>query len=83
MYRVFLKASARKALNQLPLKAQKSVVHALDELARLGIHAQHTKKLQPPIGGYRTRVGEHRILFDNNKELIIVHRISKRADAYR
>lgn len=82
MYRLLLKASAQKALDMLPVKARKHIARAIDELVTLGIHAPHTKKLRPPIGGYRTRVGEYRILFDRDGELIVIHRIAKRADAY-
>ena len=82
MHKVLLKASAKKELDTLPLKIQKTIAEAIDELATMGIHTRHTKKLHPPLGGYRTRVGEYRILFDREAEIILIHRISKRADAY-
>lgn len=82
MYKVLLKASARKELDSLPEKIQRQIAKALDELASLGVHAKNTKKLHPPIGGYRTRVGEYRILFDREDEIILVHKISVRGDAY-
>ena len=82
MYKVLLKASAKKELDTLSSKVQKAIAAAIDELVQMGIHARHTKKLHPPLGGYRTRVGEYRILFDREAEIILIHRISKRADAY-
>lgn len=82
MYKVLLAESARKELDALPIKTRKRIAEAIEELARMGIHARHTKKLHAPIGGYRTRVGEYRILFDRDAEILIIHRISKRADAY-
>lgn len=82
MYKVLLKASAKKELDTLPILARKKVGAVIDELSRMGIHAKHTKKLQPPVGGYRTRVGEYRILFDRDEEIIVIHHISKRAAAY-
>lgn len=82
MYKVILFAAARKELESLDGKTKVRIASALEELRRLGIHAKHTKKLQPPISGYRTRVGEYRILFDRDGEVIVVHQISKRADAY-
>ena len=82
MYKVLLKASARKELDGLPKKIRVKVGQALDGLQRMGVHAKHTKKLQPPIGGYRLRIGEYRVLFDRDSEIIVVHQISKRADAY-
>ena len=82
MYKVLLKASAQKELDKLPASVRKKLGAAIDDLARMGIHARHTKKLQPPIGGYRMRAGEYRILFDRDEEIILVYQISKRADAY-
>ncbi|MFZ2719644.1 MAG: type II toxin-antitoxin system RelE/ParE family toxin, partial [Minisyncoccia bacterium] len=81
-HKVLLKASAQKELDALPAAVQMKIREALDDLARMGIHAKHTKKLQPPIGGYRTRVGEYRILFDREDEILLIHHISKRAEAY-
>ncbi len=82
MYKVLLKTSAKKEFDALPLSVRKKLVVHIDELSLLGIHARNTKKLQPPIGGYRMRVGEYRILFDRDEEIILIHHISKRADAY-
>jgi len=82
MYRVLLKTSAKKDLDTLPVKVRSKVALAIDELSRMGIHARHVKKLQPPIGGFRQRVGDYRILFDHDEELVVIYRISKRADAY-
>lgn len=82
MYKVLLKEAAQKELDGLPRNLQKKIAMAIDDLTHMGIHAKHTKKLQPPIGGYRTRVGQYRILFDRDEEIILIHQISKRADAY-
>lgn len=82
MHKVLLTGSAEKELNRLSKQVQKRIARALDDIVLRGISAPHTKKLNPPIGGYRTRVGEYRILFDREDEIIIVYRISKRASAY-
>ncbi len=82
MYKVLLKASARKELDSFSEKIQKQIAKAIDELVALGIHAKNTKKLNPPIGGFRTRVGEYRILFDRDGDIILVYKISVRGDAY-
>ena len=83
MYKVLLKVSATKSLKALPKDAQKMMGRSLDELAKLGIATRHVKKLKEPMGGFRKRVGKYRILFDCSDDIILVHRISKRADAYR
>jgi mRNA interferase RelE/StbE len=82
MFKVLLTDPARKELDKLPRGLQSRIVVAIDDLRRMGVHARHTKKLRPPIGGYRTRVGEYRILFDRDEEILIIHHIAKRADAY-
>ncbi len=82
MYKVLLSAAARKELDDLPIKITARIGAVIDELRQLGIHAKNTKKLQPPIGGYRTRIGDYRILFDRNEDILVIHHISKRADAY-
>lgn len=82
MYKVLLKARARKELDSLPEKIQRQIAKAIDDLAALGIHAKNTKKLHPPIGGYRTRVGEYRILFDRDGDIVVIHTISVRGGAY-
>lgn len=82
MYKIILFSAAKKELESLDKKTKVRIASALEELKRLGIHAKHTKKLQPPIGGYRTRVGEFRILFDRDEDVIVIHHISRRADAY-
>lgn len=82
MYKILLFAAAKKELESLDKKTKVRIASSLEELKQLGIHAKHTKKLQPPIGGYRMRVGEYRILFDREDDIIVIHHISKRADAY-
>ena len=82
MYKIILFSAAKKEFESLDKKTKVRIASALEELKRLGIHAKHTKKLQPPIGGYRTRVGEFRILFDRDEDVIVIHHISRRADAY-
>ena len=82
MYKVLLKASAQKQLDEMPAKSRSKLAAAIDELSSLGIHAKHVKKLHPPIGGYRMRVGEYRILFDRDEDILIIHHISKRSAAY-
>lgn len=41
------------------------------------------KKLAGQTGKYRLRVGDHRILFTLENDLIFVHQVKDRKDAYR
>lgn len=45
--------------------------------------ALNIKKLQPPLEGYRLRVGEYRVLFDIEEDSILIYSIKHRKDAYR
>lgn len=83
MYKVLLVKKAAKDLDDLPSVVVKRLSSALDELGSVGIKSSSVKKLSVPLNGYRKRVGDYRILFDTDDEIIVVHRINKRSDAYR
>jgi len=83
MYKVLLTQKVTKELEKIPKPANTHIVIALDELVKLGTSAANTKKLQTPFPGYRKRVGKYRILYEINEDIIIVYKISKRADVYR
>jgi mRNA interferase RelE/StbE len=83
MYKVLLTKRAEKELASLSSTYSRRIIEALDELKTLGTQSSNTKKLQTPFPGYRKRVGDIRILFEVNEDIILVYRISKRADAYR
>lgn len=83
MHRILLTKKAEKELGALPPPIAKRMVSALDELAAFGAKSANTKKLQTPFPGYRKRVGDYRILFEVNEEIIIIYRITKRSEAYR
>ena len=83
MHNILLTKRAEKELSELPSATAKKITVAVDELPSLGIKSSNTKKLQTPFPGYRKRVGDYRILFEINEEIIIIYRITKRSDAYR
>jgi mRNA interferase RelE/StbE len=83
MYSVLLTKRAEKELSELPTTIAKRIVVALDELSSLAAKSSNTKKLQTPFAGYRKRVGDYRILFEVNEEIILVYRITKHSEAYR
>jgi mRNA interferase RelE/StbE len=80
MHNILLTKRAGKEFTELPQTNAKRVTAALDELSSLGTKSSNTKKLQTPFPGYRKRVGNFRILFEINKDIIIVYRISKRTE---
>jgi len=82
MYRVVLKKSAQKDLDRLPKLIQRRVSFGIEDLCMRGPSAANVKKLHDPLSGFRKRVGNYRILFDINKDIVLVHRIKKRDKAY-
>ncbi len=78
MYKILLTKKAEKELSSLPSDLRKKAATAFDEMVTLGIKSSNTKKLQTPFPGYRKRIGDYRILFEHNEEIIIVYKISKR-----
>lgn len=83
MYKVLIKKSVEKSFQDFPKEVKSRLARALDQLAELGPGALQVKKLQTPLSGYRKRVGDYRILFDFDEDIIVVHLISKRSDVYR
>jgi mRNA interferase RelE/StbE len=84
MYRIFLNPRSQKELNSLP----KDVAHTikavlLGALKRNPFSCPHVKKLQPPLEGYRLRVGDYRILFQVEGPSVLIYSIKHRKDAYR
>ena len=83
MYKLLLSKRAENEFNSLPPQLQKRIITAFDELVAFGVKASNTKKLQTPFPGYRKRVGDYRILFEVNEEIIVIYRVTKRSEAYR
>jgi mRNA-degrading endonuclease RelE of RelBE toxin-antitoxin system len=55
-----------------------------EKLEALQIDLQgDVKKLAGQAGKYRLRVGSHRVLFTLEKDLIVVHLVKNRKNAYR
>ena len=67
----------------LPHTIQPRIAEAMRLLAEYPAMRTGIKKLKPPLEGYRKRVGDYRILFDYVKDIVYVHRIVDRKDAYR
>ncbi len=80
-YRLDFTDEALEQLRALAKEQRRRIGQRLDAL-------QHdlrgdVKKLAGQAGKYRLRVGDHRILFTLEKDLIFVHQVKDRKDAYR
>ncbi len=85
MARVFLESIAQREFKKLPKDARLLVWGVLigtfskDPLSR----ALDVRKLQPPLFGYRLRIGAYRVLFAIESEDVRIYSIRHRRDAYR
>lgn len=83
MPKVELTKSAIKELDNLNPDTIRRIVKAIDELEVLGLASSNLKSLNPPLIGFRKRVGDYRILFDMFEDSIIIYRINKCSDVYK
>ncbi|HDP34082.1 MAG TPA: type II toxin-antitoxin system RelE/ParE family toxin [Candidatus Hydrogenedentes bacterium] len=80
-YTVKIKPRAVRELKCLPENVQRRVIAALEKLEN-GLSGD-VKRLTNYTPEYRVRVGEYRVLFEVEKDSVVVYRISLRRDAYR
>jgi len=81
IYRLEISEEALEQLRALGKEQRRRIGLKLDILQR-DLQGD-IKKLAGHAGKYRLRVGSHRILFTLEKELIFVHQVKDRKDAYR
>lgn len=80
-YRLEISEEALGQLRALPKEARRRIGFRIDALqADL---SGDVKKLAGQAVGYRLRVGEYRVLFALEKDLIMEHQVKDRKDAYR
>jgi mRNA interferase RelE/StbE len=80
-YRMEIGGEALAQLRALSREQRVRIGHRLDALPH-GLQGD-VKKLSGRAGKYRLRVGNFRILFVLEKDLIFVHQVKDRKDAYR
>ena len=86
MYTIELTRSARKAYVKLPSKLRASIQEKLQKLAISPLNStQDIKKLQGVDECYRLRVGDYRVLYrlDNQVLIIEVIKITHRKEVYQ
>jgi mRNA interferase RelE/StbE len=81
-FKVILTKRARKDLESLDRFTQRRIVKKLQFFAQDPVH--HAEKLvDPSLGFFRFRIGSYRIIFDLDKDRIVVYRIGHRREIYR
>jgi mRNA-degrading endonuclease RelE of RelBE toxin-antitoxin system len=85
MSRIFFTTGAERDYKKLSVEIQARVTNVLEGRFASDPFAPEfkTTKLKPPLHGYKVRVGNYRILFEFSPDLITVHKIKHRKDAYR
>lgn len=83
-YRIELRPAARRSLLALPRNAQARIAPALDSLATQP-RPPGVTKLRGPEGFYRIRVGDYRVVYaiEDDVLLVLVVRIGHRREVYR
>lgn len=81
IYRLDFSDEALMQLRALPREQRRRIGQRLDALQQ-DLRGD-VKKLAGQAGRYRLRVGDYRILFALEKDLIFVHLVKDRKDAYR
>jgi mRNA interferase RelE/StbE len=73
-------ASALDDLDRLPARERAQVLRKIERLQR-GLHG-NIKRLRAAESMYRLRMGDFRILFDVEDDVIVIRRIGNRKDVY-
>lgn len=83
-YQVEWKRSARKELRRLPQDVIRRVIEAVDQLAQTPFPAGAIK-LSGAEHTYRLRVGEYRVIYTVEQNILFIEiiRVRHRRDAYR
>jgi len=81
IYRLHISDEALGQLRALSGEQRRRIGQRLDALQQ-DLRGD-VKKLAGQAGRYRLRVGDYRILFSLEKDLIFVHLVKDRKDAYR
>jgi len=80
-YKIHFKPQSLKDFEALSLKFQKHILARIEDL-RDNLHGD-VKRLNDFAPEFRLRVGDYRVLFEIEKDAIIIYRIRHRRDAYR
>ncbi|MDZ7623377.1 MAG: type II toxin-antitoxin system RelE/ParE family toxin [Ignavibacteriaceae bacterium] len=82
MYKIILVKRAIKDLDKLDEDAKGRIKEKIKLLK--DNPASNSRKLSNPfIGSYRFRVGDYRIIFDIDKDKVVILRIGHRKDIYK
>jgi mRNA interferase RelE/StbE len=79
-YQIEYGPSSLNDLDDLPARERAQILRKIERL-KLGLHG-NIKHLHNAEAAYRLRMGDYRILFDVESDVIIIRRIGNRKDVY-
>jgi mRNA interferase RelE/StbE len=79
-YRIEYGASALEDLDRLPARMRAQILRKIERMEH-GLHG-NIKRLHAAEAVYRLRMGDYRILFDTEGDVIVIRRIGNRKDVY-
>ena len=79
-YQIEYGASALHDLDGLPVRERAQILRKIERLKQ-GLHG-NLKRLHEAEAAYRLRMGDYRILFDVEGDVILIRRIGDRKDVY-
>jgi len=84
MYKILIKKSALKELENVPKIFRVKIISKIDELAN-DPRPSGVRKLENALDTYRVRAGNYRIIYkiEDDQLLIEVIKVANRKDAYR
>lgn len=84
MYSYEFTRQAAKDLKKLPKDVQQTIVKKLDYFINSGEPLQFaTYLINSEIGQYRFRIGDYRVIFDLENEILIILTLGHRKEIYR
>lgn len=82
MFRVLVTQRALKDLKKIDQEIQYKIAAKLNEYAKEPL--KYARKLiNPKIGTYRYRIGDYRVIFDIDNEIMVILRIGHRRSIYK
>jgi len=84
MNKLIFAAKAEKQLGKFDLTIRREIAEGLGTLLDSDLlSVLDVKKLKSPLGGYRLRIGDYRILFVRDGNEVTIYDIGHRKDVYR
>lgn len=81
-YKLLYTKSSVKDIQKLDLVAKKKIKKKIESLSKKPFYFSK-KLINPALGTYRWRIGNYRVVFDIERNKIIILRVGHRRDIYR